>query len=99
MINVHIKSIVALTSVALSLATPAFATAITNQDAKEHTVTVDRGVKESQQKIAAGTTAQVDCPGGCGFTVEGSGYGREPTNEDKLVINKDGMLDYADHAR
>lgn len=92
------RSIAALASVALLMATPAFATSITNQDTKDHTINVDRGAKKSQQKIAAGTTAQVDCPGGCGFTVEGSGYGREPTNDDKLVINKDGMLDYAEHA-
>lgn len=92
------KSIAALASVALFMATPAFATSVTNQDTKEHTINVDHGAKESQQKIAAGTTAQVDCPGGCGFTVEGSGYGREPSNDDKLVIKKDGMLDYAEHA-
>ena len=94
----HVRSIAALASVALFTATPALATSVMNQDTKEHTITVDRGAKETQQKIAAGTTAQVDCPGGCGFTVEGSGYGREPSNDDKLVIKKDGMLDYAEHA-
>lgn len=94
----RMEFLVVLTSAAVSLASPAFATSITNQDTKDHTVTVDRGVKESQQKIAVGTTAQVNCPAGCGFTVEGSGYGREPSNDDKLVIKKDGMLDYADHA-
>jgi hypothetical protein len=49
------KSIAALASVALFMATPAFATSVANQDTKEHTITVDRGAKESQQKIAAGT--------------------------------------------
>ena len=95
----HGRTIAALASVSLLMATPALATSVMNQDTKEHTLTVDRGAKESQQKIAAGATAQIDCPGGCGFTVEGSGYGREPSNDDKLVIKKDGMLDYADHAR
>ena len=94
----HARSIAALAGVALLTATPALATSVMNQDTKEHTITVDRGAKETQQKIAAGTTAQVDCPRGCGFTVEGSGYGREPSNDDKLVIKKDGMLDYAEHA-
>ena len=77
------------------LATPAFATSITNQDTKEHTIIVDHGAKESQQKIAAGGTAQVDCSEKCGLTVEGSGYGREPTNDDKLIIDKQGMLHFA----
>jgi hypothetical protein len=74
-LNMYGKSIAALASVSLLMASPAFATSVTNLDIKEHTITVDRGAKESQQKIAAGATAQVDCLGGCGFTVEGSGYG------------------------
>ena len=79
----HGTFIAALASVALFMVTPAFATSVMNQDTKEHTITVDRGAKESQQKIAAGTTVQVDCPDGCGFTVEAAASGRDECAEER----------------
>ena len=78
------------------LATPAFAVSITNQDTKEHTVTVDRGTTENNQKVASGDTLRVDCPERCGFRVVGSGYGRQPGPDGKLVIDKAGMLRFAE---
>lgn len=72
------------------------AVTITNQDSKEHTLTVDRGAKQSDQKIGAGEAVQVECPEGCGFRVVGSGYGRQPSNDGKLIIDKQGMLQTAD---
>lgn len=80
------------------LATPAFAVSITNQDTKEHTVTVDRGTTENNQKVASGDTLRVDCPERCGFRVVGSGYGRQPGPDGKLVIDKAGMLRFAEEA-
>lgn len=78
------------------LATPAFAVSITNQDTKEHTVTVDRGVIESNRKVASGDTLRVDCPERCGFRVVDSGYGRQPGPDGKLVIDKAGVLRFAE---
>ncbi|MHB2211471.1 hypothetical protein ACYCO6_34410 [Methylobacterium sp. CM6257] len=78
------------------LVTPAFAVSIANQDTKEHTVTVDRGAMESKQKVASGDTLRVDCPERCGFRVVGSGYGRQPGPDGKLVIDKAGMLRFAE---
>lgn len=78
------------------LATPALAVSVTNQDTKEHTVTVDRGATENTRKLAAGDTLKVDCPERCGFRVVGSGYGRQPGPDGKLVIDGAGMLRFAD---
>jgi hypothetical protein len=80
------------------LATPVLAVSITNQDTKEHTVTVDRGATESNQKVSAGDTLRVDCPERCGFRVVGSGYGRQPSPDGKLVIDKAGMLRFAEES-
>ena len=85
-----------VTALVLPSAAPAFAVSITNQSAKEHTITVDRGATESTQKISAGDTLKVDCPEGCGFRVVGSGYGRQPGPEGKLAIDKAGMLRFAE---
>ena len=85
-----------LAGILVLLAGPAMAVTITNQDSKEHTLTVDRGAQESQKKIGAGQSVQVDCPEGCGFRVLGSGYGRQPGNDGKLIIDTKGMLQLAD---
>lgn len=80
----------------LALASPAFAVSVINKDTKEHTVTVDRGSTETNKKVAAGDTLQVDCPDLCGFRVVGSGYGRQPGPDGKLMIDKGGMLRFID---
>lgn len=78
------------------LTTAALAVSITNQDNKEHTVTVDRGATESTRKVSAGDTLKVDCPERCGLRVVGSGYGRQPGPDGKLIIDQAGMLRFAD---
>ena len=80
----------------LALASPAFAVSIKNNDTKEHTVTVDRGSTQTDKKVAAGDTLQVDCPERCGFRVVGSGYGRQPGPDGKLMIDKGGMLHFTE---
>lgn len=90
--NLGFKSGLAAGMMLIVLATPALAVSITNQDTKEHTVTVDRGATESDQKISSGDTLRADCPERCGFRVVGSGYGRQPGPDGKLVIDKAGML-------
>lgn len=75
-------------------ATPAFAITVTNQDKGEHTLTVDKGETETDQKLAGGASTEVDCQGGCELRVKGSGYGRSVEKGDKLVI-KDGMIAFA----
>lgn len=80
----------------IALASPALAVSVANQDTKEHTLTVDRGSKETNQKVSAGDTIQIDCPERCGLRVVGSGYGRQPGPDGKLVIDKGGMIRFAD---
>lgn len=75
-------------------ATPAFAITVINQDKGEQTLTVDKGETETDQKLAAGATTEVECQGGCELRVKGSGYGRSVEKGDKLVI-KDGMIAFA----
>lgn len=94
--NVDLAKGLASGALLLTLASPAFAVSVTNQDTKEHTVTVDRGSTENNKKVAAGDTLQVDCPERCGMRVVGSGYGRQPGPDGKLIIDKSGMLRFTD---
>lgn len=91
-----LKTGLAAGTMLILLVTPALAVSITNQDTKEHTVTVDRGTTENTRKVAAGDTLKVDCPERCGFRVVGSGYGRQPGPDGKLIIDEAGMLRFAD---
>ena len=79
----------------ISVATPAFAAVtITNQDSRSHTITVDRGASQSQQDIAGGKSAMIDCPDKCGFHDEANGYSRVAGGDAKLVIDKDAELHF-----
>ena len=78
-------------------ASPALAITVTNQDKAEHTLTVDQGEAQAEQKLAAGASTEVECKGGCELRVRGSGYGRSPEKGDKLVIDE-GMLHFASEA-
>ena len=91
----HTRTLYAFAGILVLTAGPAMAVTITNQDGKEHTLTIDHGAKESARKIGAGEQIQIDCPERCGFRVVGSGYGRQPSNDGKLIINKQGMLQSA----
>jgi hypothetical protein len=81
---------------ALLVASPAFAITVSNRDAKEHVLTVDRGMQEDDTRMAPGTSVQVDCPEGCALRVRGSGYDRPAEPGDRLVIDRSGLLHYAD---
>jgi hypothetical protein len=74
--------------------TPALAITVINQDKGEHTLTVDKGEAQANQKLAAGASAEVECKEGCELRVTGSGYGRSVNEGDKLVIT-DGMIRFA----
>ena len=80
-----------LTSMTLA-ASPAFAITVTNQDKVEHTLTVDHGEAQADQKLAGGASTEFECKGGCELRVRGSGYGRSVEAGDKLVIDTEGML-------
>lgn len=87
---------IALTGTMMASA-PALAITLTNQDKNEHTVTVDQGETQGDQKLAAGASTEIECKGGCELRVRGSGYGRSPEKGDKLVI-EEGMLHFASEA-
>lgn len=90
----RIATLVAAMSATAVFVSPALAVTVTNQDAAEHTLTVDRGVQEDQQKLAAGASAQIKCPERCEFRVVGMGYGRTAGDGDKLVIAKGGLIQF-----
>ena len=76
-------------------ASPALAITVTNKDKAEHTLTVDQGETQADQKLTAGASTEVECQGGCELRVRGSGYGRSVEAGDKLVIDTEGMLRFA----
>lgn len=74
---------------------PALAITVTNQDKREHTLTVDRGVEENDTKIAPGSSLKVDCPDGCSLRTRTAGYDNSAENGERWVIREDGLLHYA----
>lgn len=95
---IRFATLAAALGAATVLGGPALAVTVTNQDAKEHTLTVDRGVQEDQQKLAAGASAKVTCPERCEFRVVGMGYGRTAGAGDTLVIGKGGLIQFTSEA-
>jgi len=93
-----IKSAAAVFGALMLASGPAWAVTVTNQAKQEHTLTVDLGEKENDHKIAAGASLKVDCPDGCGLRLRSGpvGYDRMADSGDKLVINQNGFLLYAD---
>lgn len=77
---------------AVLMAGPATAFTILNQDKRDHTLTIDRGIDETDRKIGPGETAKFDCSEGCSVRVRGSGYDRAPEMNDRLIINSRGLL-------
>ncbi|GJD29242.1 hypothetical protein PMNALOAF_0474 [Methylobacterium adhaesivum] len=94
--NVDLAKGLVSATLLLALASPAFAVSVINKDTKEHTVTVDLGSTETNKKFATGDTLQIECPERCGLRVVGSGYGRQPGPDGKLLIDKGGMLRFTD---
>ena len=60
---------IALTGTMMASA-PALAITLTNQDKNEHTVTVDQGETQGDQKLAAGASTEIECKGGASFASE-----------------------------
>ncbi|ACL57052.1 hypothetical protein [Methylobacterium nodulans] len=90
-----VKSIAMMFGVLTLSAGPALAITVSNQDQREHTLTVDRGVEEKDTKIVPGASLKVDCPDGCSLRVRTVGYDRPAEPGDRLVIREDGLLHYA----
>lgn len=93
-----IKSTMTLFGALMLATSPAWAITVTNQAKQEHTLTVDLGATENDHKVAAGKSLNVDCPDGCALRLRSgpAGYDRMADKGDKLVINQDGFLLYAD---
>lgn len=91
----HIPITAAFLACTVLAATPALAITVTNQDKSERTLTVDKGEAQTNQTLAAGASAEVECKEGCELRVVGSGYGRPVNTGDKLVI-AGGMIRFAD---
>ncbi|GJE35900.1 hypothetical protein [Methylobacterium oxalidis] len=94
----NLKRIAPLVGAFVLAAGPAWAVTVANQSKQEQVLTVDRGEKQSDHKIAAGDAFQVECPDSCGLRTRSgpAGYGRMAQGSDKLVISSEGMLTYAD---
>ena len=75
-------------------ASPAVAATVTNQNKKEHILTVDRGEQETDHKIAPGASLQIDCKEGCALRLKNgaAGYDSMVADGDKLLINEKGFL-------
>lgn len=93
-----LKRVAALVGAFVLAAGPAWGVTVANQSKQEQVLTVDRGEKQSDHKIAAGDAFQVECPDNCGLRTRSgpAGYGRMAQGSDKLVISPQGMLNYAD---
>lgn len=52
----------------LMIAGPAAAVTVKNTSSAEISIGIDTGNSESTKKIAAGKSAKIDCPDGCGVT-------------------------------
>lgn len=90
-----LKACVGALGATLLVASPAFAVTIVNQDTNAHTLTIDRGAKETQKDMAPGATLKVDCPDKCGFRDEAYGFSRLADGDARLVIDKNAMLHFA----
>ncbi|MFJ5488580.1 hypothetical protein ACIKTA_13650 [Hansschlegelia beijingensis] len=78
---------------------PALALTVTNESDKAQEITVDLGNDEPKTKIEAGKSANLSCPEGCEVRVVGMGYGLPAKDGDKIVVDKDLKLSYADGAQ
>jgi hypothetical protein len=92
-----LKNLIPLVGTLVLVASPAWAVTIANQSKAEQTLTVDHGDKQTDEKIGAGASVQIDCPQGCGLRTRSgpAGYGRMAQGNEKLVISAEGMLQYA----
>ncbi|ACA20004.1 hypothetical protein M446_5714 [Methylobacterium sp. 4-46] len=87
-----IRSVAPVLGLLVLSVSPALAITVTNQDKREHTLTIDRGAEEKDATIAPGASLRVDCPDGCSLRTRTAGYDSAAETGDRWVIRQDGLL-------